>query len=139
MSEGTNHNDTHGDDLLERSIDAIKHERMPNGPSEDVIARTLSALGRPTAVAPSHNERSSVVTRIFQMTFAQRIAAAVMLTGGALVLWFMFALLGGGTVSYAQVAQQIKLYARHTCLSALRWDTREVVQVGCEQAQVPGE
>jgi len=25
------------------------------------------------------------------------------------------------------------------CLSALRWDTREVVQVGCEQAQVPGE
>jgi hypothetical protein len=105
MSENTNHNDTHGDDLLERSLTALKQERIPNGPSQDVIARTLATL-KP---APSHNERKTVVTRILQMTFAQRIAAAVMLTVGALVLWFMFALFGGfGTVSYAQVAQQIK-------------------------------
>jgi outer membrane lipoprotein-sorting protein len=105
LSNGAILNDVQGDDLLERSIEAIKHERMPSGPSQDVIARTLETL-KP---APSHNERKTVVTRILQMTFAQRIAAAVMLTGGALVLWFMFALFGGfGTVSYAQVAQHIK-------------------------------
>lgn len=42
------------------------------------------------------------------MTFTQRIAAAVMVTVGAVVLWFMFTLLGGGSVSYAQVAKQIR-------------------------------
>ena len=44
MSEGTNHNDLHGNDTLDRSLAALKQERVPDGPSADVIARTLGVV-----------------------------------------------------------------------------------------------
>ncbi|MGB7158555.1 MAG: hypothetical protein WBD40_10850 [Tepidisphaeraceae bacterium] len=103
--------DSERDDLIERSLAALHREHVPHGPGVEVTARTLSRLKRPASGAANcdSNERSTLFTRILTMTFAQRIAAVVLVTIGALVLWFMFALFGGfGTVSYAQVAQQIK-------------------------------
>jgi outer membrane lipoprotein-sorting protein len=103
------------DDIVQRSLDALHREHVPHGPSMDVTQRTLAALKLKTHAASGvaqredYEPKSNLFTRILTMTVTQRIAAAVMLTVGGLVVWFMFALFGGfGTVSYAQVAQQIK-------------------------------
>jgi len=103
------------DDIVQRSLDTLHREHVPHGPSMDVTQRTLAALKLKTHAASGvaqredYEPKSNLFTRILTMTVTQRIAAAVMLTVGGLVVWFMFALFGGfGTISYAQVAQQIK-------------------------------
>ena len=108
-----NNEEFNDDDLVERSLEALHRENVPHGPSLDVTQRTLAALKTHASSGVARREddepKSNLFTRILTMTVTQRIAAAVMLTVGALVVWFMFALFGGfGSVSYAQVAQQIR-------------------------------
>ena len=110
MSNDRFDNANDNDDIVERALDALHRERVPHGPSSELAGRTLEALERRASAAAKWdtNERTNLLMRMMTMTLTQRIAAAVLVTVGAVVLWFMFTLLGGGSVSYAQVAKQIR-------------------------------
>jgi outer membrane lipoprotein-sorting protein len=105
----SDHNRFNPDDLLETSLAALRSETIPPGPSARTVADTLSALRRAEA-------RPKLWQRVIHMTLTQKIAAAVALTLGGLTLYFLLSLFGGfASVSYAQVADQIRAVRSMTC------------------------
>jgi hypothetical protein len=100
------------DDVLERSLAALRDAPVPDGPSDRAAAGTLAALRR--AAGGDRKIRSiGLLQRVLTMTFSQRLAAAVAFTIGGLVIWFMLSLFS--SVSYADVARQIRAARSMTC------------------------
>jgi|GEM_PF-3796698 len=73
---------------------------------QQVLADTLARIRHAAPVAVSNK---NLLFRIAALTFRQRIAAAIVLTLGGLSLWIVLSVFGGFTsVTYAQVAEQIR-------------------------------
>ena len=108
---------------LDRHIEALRDEAVPDGPSPETLAATLAMLGAPrlgevdsggariggTGDRDAGGGRPIPKTRSSSMTFAQRLYLAVSLAAAACVLWFIFVLLGpfGPTVAYGQVIEKL--------------------------------
>lgn len=107
MNESNPLENNAGDELLERSIGAIKNEPEPQGPSAQTITNTLAAIRR----AERSRKPASIglMQRVITMTFVQKLAATVMLTTGGLFLWFAFTrMVGLPRISYGDVAEHIR-------------------------------
>lgn len=110
-TQSSNNYDSDAD--LDRFIDALRDEPVIEGPSPDVLAKThamlreaLSDLGSGINVTG----RRSFFERLVPMTFAQRVAAVVMITVGGVVIYTLFALFNtlGPTVAYADIAAKLE-------------------------------
>jgi outer membrane lipoprotein-sorting protein len=98
-------------DSVQRALAAIGRQAEQQEPSEQVLADALAQMRR--AGSARTGLTKNILLRITTMTFTQKIAAAVMLTVGGLVLWFAMTMFGGfSSISYADVAEQIR--AAHT-------------------------
>jgi outer membrane lipoprotein-sorting protein len=91
-------------DLLGQAIGAVKREASVSQLPQRTVADTLAALRKAEA---KHSPR--IWNRVIAMTFTQKIAAAIGLTIGGLTLYFVLSLFSGfSSVTYAQVAAQIR-------------------------------
>jgi outer membrane lipoprotein-sorting protein len=105
-----NHNPV-SDEQLDRHIAALRDETVPaDGPSPQAVDATLAMLKRSEQSERVVTGRRPFYERIVAMTMTQRIAAVVMLTLGALVLYAMFALFNtlAPSVAFADVAGKLK-------------------------------
>ena len=110
-------------DLLERSILAMREAPTPDGPSGRTIADTLAALRGAAGGgvirgddAPSVNFFQKVVT----MTYLHRKVAALIVAVGGLSAWIvLFAFGVFSSVSFAQVAEKLRDVKSLTCVSRL--------------------
>ena len=86
------------DDLLDRAIATLRDTPVPQGPNPQTVFRTAAAL-REAAERP----KPTFARRILTMTLTQRIAAAIGISIGGVVLYVIFLLFStlGGTVAYA--------------------------------------
>lgn len=90
------------EDLLEQAIAAMREEASCSDLPRRALPDTLAAL-RKAADSPG------IFKRVIHMTLTQKIAATVGLTLAGLTIYFCFILFNGfSTVSYAQVADQIR-------------------------------
>jgi hypothetical protein len=102
------HDQTQPDDLLERSIAALRDEAVSRDPSPQAVAGTLAALRKA--------QNPSFFQRVVAMTLTQKIAAAAALTIGGAVVYFLATLFGGfSSISYAEVADQIREVRTMVC------------------------
>jgi outer membrane lipoprotein-sorting protein len=110
----SDHNRPNPDDLLEISLAALRSQEFPPGPSARTVADTLSALR-------SAEARPKLWQRVIHMTLTQKIAATVALTLGGLTLYFLLSMFGGfASISYAQVADQIRAVRSMSCTLTLQ-------------------
>ena len=97
------------DDLLERSLSAMRNETIPAGPSERTIADALSALRG--AKAPKYFSR-----RVMDMIKAHKMAASLALMLSGFAVYFAIFLFGSfASVSFAQVAEKVQAIKSMTC------------------------
>ena len=79
MTDEIRNDDNADDDLLDRSLSAMRNAPIPDGPSERVVADTLAALRG----AAGLNERPiTLFSRIKNMKPITRMAASVLLAAG---------------------------------------------------------
>lgn len=108
----SNNHDAKAEVILERHVEALKAERVSDGPSEQTMAATLATLRAATAQDEVKNASASghrlFIERLVGMTMTQRIAAAVMITIGLIILYAMFGVLRTPTVAFADVVQKLK-------------------------------
>src|SRR5438067_1819462 len=87
------------DDLLERSLHAMRSAPIPDGPSQQLLADTRSALLR--AEFQDHQQRPpTLFQRILTMKSLTRIAASVLVVSAVV---FAIVLFSAGSVTWAQV------------------------------------
>ena len=129
-----NHNTPENDDLLQQHIDALRDEPADEGPSPQTIAATLQMLRASRTSAPEAKPNRFAVSRGFSqrlvtMTLTQRIAAAVTITLGGLVIYFTFMLFSsmGSSVAFADVVQKIKSAHTLTCTGTATFPGRPAV------------
>ena len=97
---------------LQRHTAALRDQPVPEGPPAQTIAATLAML-ESTESNSAASEKSFVtqrwgfLERILPMTFAKRIAAAVLIAVGALILYFVFNATSA-SVAFADVAAKLK-------------------------------
>lgn len=92
------------DDLLSRAIGAMNDEANRSELPQRTIADTLAALRKAGA-----KQSPGIWKRVIVMTTTHKIAAAIGLTVGALVLYFALSLFSSfSSVSYADVAAKIR-------------------------------
>jgi outer membrane lipoprotein-sorting protein len=91
------------DELLDRHVDALRAEAADETPPPELIAKAQRNLVR-------EPHRPNFAKRLINMTFAQRIAAVVMITLGALTLYLVFGLFNtlAPTLAFADVVQKFK-------------------------------
>ncbi|MDB5321148.1 MAG: hypothetical protein JWN40_2779 [Phycisphaerales bacterium] len=89
------------DDQLERSLSAMRIAAIPDGPSQQLLADTLSALRK--AETQTHK---NIFTRILTMKPLTKIAASILLVFGLSLLAFV--MLRPNAVAWADVVQKVR-------------------------------
>jgi hypothetical protein len=100
----THHDPTDNpDDLLERSLHATRSAPIPDGPSEELLADTRSALLR--AEFQGHQQRPpTLLRRILTMKSITRIAASLLVVSAVAVAIVLFA---ANSVTFAGVVEKV--------------------------------
>jgi len=124
----SNNHDSESEQMLDRHIEALKSEKIPGGPSQQTITSTLAMLrtlppspgisGEGGGAGSSSDARKNAtvtgrrpfIERLAAMTFPQRLAATVLITIGALIIYLMFALFNSlaPNVAFADVVNKVK-------------------------------
>lgn len=89
------------DDRLERTLAAMRDAPVPDGPSQEVYADTLSALRK----AESQQRPQTLFTRILTMKPIAKMAASVLLAFGLSLLAFV--LLRPSSLAFADVVDKV--------------------------------
>jgi len=114
-------NGNHPEDLLDRSISALRNAPVPDGPGPRTTADTLAALRRVAGEdrIPMNPVGSiGLVQRSLAMIFAhKKIAASLTFIVGGLAVWSMLSLFS--SVTYAQVAEKIRSAHSVFCTATL--------------------
>jgi outer membrane lipoprotein-sorting protein len=128
------------DDLLERTLAAMRNEQLPPGPSAQTFANTLSALRGAGEPLKSQISNFKFTRRVIAMIKAHRIAATFILMLSGVAVYLSFVLAGGlASVSFAQVAEQVRSIHSMTCtVSAERSDKLASVSLK-EMFMAPGK
>jgi hypothetical protein len=93
------------DDLLDRAIHVFKTQNMPVGPTDEAHGQTMAALRQ---AERDYAEKRSFFWRAWTIP-AIKFAAAIGVVVGGLSIWLLVALFGATpSVSYAEVAQEIR-------------------------------
>jgi outer membrane lipoprotein-sorting protein len=97
------------DDLLERSVAALRNQQLPPGPSPRIVTDTLLALR-------GAGEPLNFWQRVIVMIQTHKIAAsvAVAISGLGIYLAVIF-FAGFASISYAQVAEQLRAIQSMSC------------------------
>jgi outer membrane lipoprotein-sorting protein len=97
----SNNHDRERDLQLDNHIAALRDEPTPDGPSPQLMQMTMKRIDSVTG-------RRTYLERLVHMSRSQKIAAVVMVTLGALVLYFMFTLFSAtSSVALADVVRKI--------------------------------
>ena len=107
------------DDPLDRAEDALRRTRMPNGPSEETITRTLAAL----SAAANEPVVNHFLRRRLMLT-AMKFAAVASLAAGGL-FYLTGAPPAGATAAFGQVAQKLRDSATLSCRLAIHLPGRK--------------
>ncbi len=93
-------------DVLARSLSAIREENDVEGPTPEVHRHVLNALLR---CVPVPQSPVSFLERTLHMIRVHKIAATLTLSTGGMMVWALLLLLSAGSgISYANVAEHIK-------------------------------
>jgi outer membrane lipoprotein-sorting protein len=105
-----NHDSHSAQPELDQHIAALRDVPTESSPPAATVAATLAMLRSPRITPAFVDSRPRFTERLIHMTFTQRIAAAVMITVGALTLYVMFTLFStfGASVAFADVAEKFK-------------------------------
>ena len=114
-------NGKNSEDLLDRSISALRNAPVPDGPGSQTIADTLAALQRVAGedrIPMNPIGSIGLVQRSLAMIFAhKKLAASLTFLVGGLAVWSMFSLFS--SVSYAQVAEKIRSAHSMSCTASV--------------------
>lgn len=106
MSESPNSQGPAPDGILSESILALQSEDDAQGPLPDVHQRVLAALRQP---APKPRATFNFIQRTIHMARVHKTAAAFIVSTGGLLAWMTVTLLSPlSSISYGDVAEQIK-------------------------------
>lgn len=107
------------DDLLDRSIGAIRRAQAPPGPDGKAAADTLAALRRAAGggiVASDDARFIALFRKILFMAYLHKKAVALTVAVAGCSVWIALLLVGAfSTVSFAQVAEKLRNVHTMTC------------------------
>ena len=89
------------DDALDHAAAALRRTKVPDGPPQETVSRTLAALNAKT------DSRGTLFLRRITMATTLKIAAAVLVAAGGL-LYFTFGRTAKATTAFAEVAQKLR-------------------------------
>ncbi len=99
-------------DVLGRSISALKNAHVPAGPSSQTTADTLAALRRAAGAGVLQKDvtpSAGFFQKVLAMSYLHRKAAALIVAAGGLSVWAVLLAFGFfSSVTFAQVAEKLR-------------------------------